>query len=285
MSLSALSVQSGSSLAVSMFSSISPMGAVFVRTINGAVLLTLFILVQRQWFRRSDLPIALAFGVTAAVMNAAFYQAIARMPLGDTVAVEFVGPIVVAIATSRRRRELIWVALALAGVVAITRRSAGPLNGVGMIFALTAGIAWGTYAIVGKRLATRGRREESLALGLWISSAILILPAILSSGSGLVEPTVLTRGVLLGFLASALPYSLELTAVGKVSITTFGVLLSLQPFAAAAAGLVYLHQGVGTAELIGFLCISLASAGVTVTSRPQKQESLAQLAAAEISSG
>lgn len=267
--LSAISVQTGSALAVHIFERTSPLGAVFLRTLAAALLLLAILLVRGRRFRAGDLRLAAPFALTVALTNASFYQAIARLPLGDTVALEFVGPIVVATIASRRRRDLIWIALAVIGVFAITRRLGGPLNPVGVGFALLAGAGWGTYTVVGKRMASSGRREPVLALGLAISACVLALPALIQTGATLTDPAVIGQGIALGVLASAIPYTVELMAVERISLTTFGVLLSLQPFMAAAAGLIYLRQGISPPEIAGFLCISGASAGIAATGQQQ----------------
>jgi inner membrane transporter RhtA len=272
---SSLAGQSGAAIAVGLIGSTSVLTAVFLRTAWAGVLLLALLAARGVRLRRSDLTAAIAFAVVLAYTNTAFYAAVSRLPLGDCVAIEFLGPISVAIATSRSRIDLIWIAAAFAGVFAITRRSAGPLNTAGLLFTLMAGSGWGAYTIVGRRLAVGERREQTLSVALLCSGIVLLLPALLASPGALASPRWIATGAAVGLLSSAIPYSLELLAVRSISLTTFGVLLSLQPFMAAATGLVILRQSVSLPEITGFLLISVASIGVTVAGARRARTSAA----------
>ena len=265
--LSAISVQTGAALAVSVFSRTSPFGASFLRTLFGGSALAAVVLARSKRFRLVDFRAAIPFGLTVCFTNTVFYLAINRLPLGDTVAIEFVGPIAVAVAAARRKTDVVWALLALLGVFSITRRTSGPLNGLGLILALSAGAGWGLYTVVGRKLTNSERREEAVAAGLFLGAVVLIVPALVISGSTLTRPSVVFPCIAMGILSSAVPYTIELTAMSITSASSFGVLLSLQPFMAAAAGILFLHQGVSLPEVIGFILISVASAAVSLRQR------------------
>jgi inner membrane transporter RhtA len=257
-------VQTGAALAVSVFSQTSPFGASFLRSVFGGSVLAAIALARSKRFGLADFHAAIPFGLTVCFTNTAFYLAINRLPLGDAVAIEFVGPIAVSVATARRKTDVVWALLALLGVFSITRRSSGPLNGAGLILALCAGAGWGLYTVVGRKLTLSKRREESVAAGLLMGAAILLVPALVISGSTLTRSSVLLPCIAMGILSSAVPYTIELTAMSITSASVFGVLLSLQPFMAATAGIVFLHQSVSAPEVLGFILISVASAAISL---------------------
>jgi inner membrane transporter RhtA len=264
---SAFSAQLGAAYAVSLIQSSTPAMAAMLRNLVGAAILVTFVFLRRGSLRGLDLKPALALGLILGVMNTSFYAAIARLPLGDAVAVEFAGPIAVAAITSSVRRELLWVALAAAGVLAISHPGPDHLSYAGLGFVLLAGTCWGGYILVGRRVATGGRRSDTLALAMVASAAVLVVPALLQAAPALGRPGFLALGVGVGVLSSAIPYSVELIAMERVPPTVFGVLLSLQPFMAAVMGFVVLGQHVSTLEAIGLLLVIVASVGVTVGGR------------------
>jgi inner membrane transporter RhtA len=166
--------------------------------------------------------------------------------------------------TSSARRELLWVALAAAGVLAISHPGPDHLSYSGMGFVLLAGACWGAYILVGRRVAIGGRRSDTLALAMVASAAVLVVPALYQAAPALTQPRFLALGVGVGILSSAIPYSVELMAMERVPPTVFGVLLSLQPFMAALMGLVVLGQHVSALEAAGLALVMTASIGVTV---------------------
>ncbi len=264
---SAFSAQLGAAYAVNLIQSSTPAMAAMLRNLVGAAILVALVFLRRGSLRGLDLKPALALGLILGVMNTSFYAAIARLPLGDAVAVEFAGPIAVAAITSSVRRELLWVALAAAGVLAISHPGPDHLSYAGLGFVLLAGTCWGGYILVGRRVATSGRRSDTLALAMVASAAVLVVPALLQAAPALARPSFLALGVGVGVLSSAIPYSVELIAMERVPPTVFGVLLSLQPFMAAIMGFLVLGQHVSPLEAIGLLLVIVASVGVTVGGR------------------
>ena len=267
--LSSLSAQLGAAYAFHLFDYTSPSMAAWIRNLVGAAILGSLVVVRRGSFRGLNLKAALGLGFILGGMNATFYEGLLRLPLGDGVAIEFSGPIVVAALLARSRRHLLWVALAAAGVIAASRPGPDHLNFAGVGFMLAAATFWGLYVLLGRRVALGGRRADTLAFAMAFSTLFLTIPAFVRSGPTLVEPRVLGLGVLVGLLSSAIPYSIELIAMERVPPAIFGVLLSLQPLSAGLIGLVVLHQGVSLQEAIGFCLVVGASLGVTLSASPR----------------
>jgi len=261
---SATSTQLGAALVVRLFALTSPTFAAWVRNTVGAAVLLALIALRRLSLRRLELVPVTALGIVLGTMNASFYEAIARLPLGDAVAIEFLGPVAVAAVASGLSRDLLWVALAAAGVVAISRPGPQHLSYAGIAFVLGAATCWAIYIVVGRRIATTGRRAEGLAASMAVSAAWLLLPALVRSGPSLFDVRVLVFGAAIGILSSAIPYSVELSAMQHTPPRVFGVLLSLQPLLAAVMGLAILGQHLSAIEVTGFLLVITASVGVTV---------------------
>ena len=266
--VSSLSAQVGAAYAFGLFRLTSPTMAAWLRNLVGAAVLVGLMLARRGSWRRLNIRAAVAMGVILGGMNATFYEGLLRLPLGDGVAIEFTGPILVAALSARSRRHLVWVALAAAGVLAISRPGPAHLNYLGMLFMLMAATFWGVYILVGRRIATGTRTADTLAMAMACSALFLTIPAFYRSAGTLADPLVLGLGVLVGVVSSAIPYSIELVAMGRVPPAIFGVLLSLQPLSAALVGLVLLRQGVSPLELAGFLLVVTASLGVTFGTAP-----------------
>jgi inner membrane transporter RhtA len=275
--MSAFSAQLGAAYAFGLFRLTSPTMTAWIRNLVGAAVLMALLLARRGSWRSLDLRLALAMGIVLGGMNATFYEGLLRLPLGDGVAIEFAGPIVVAAVTASSRRHLVWVALAAAGVFAISRPGPTHLNYVGMAFMLAAATFWGTYVLLGRRIATGGRRSDTLALAMVFAAVCLTLPALARSAGTLTDPRVLALGALVGVLSSAIPYSIELMAMARVPPAIFGVLLSLQPLSAALIGLVILRQRVSLLEFAGFCLVVAASLGVTFAAAPAESRAEGEL--------
>lgn len=263
--VSSLSAQLGATYAFHLFSLTSPTMAAWLRNLVGAIVLVALVLLRGGSLRGIKLPVAVALGLILGGMNATFYEGLLRLPLGDGVAVEFTGPIVVAALMGRNRRHLLWVALAAAGVIAIARPGPAHLNYAGMGFMVMAATFWGLYVLVGRRVAVGGRRNDSLAVAMAFSAVFLTAPAMFRSAHTLADPRVLGLGLLVGVVSSAIPYSIELMAMQRVPPAIFGVLLSLQPLSAGLVGLAVLGQPISLLELVGFILVVCASLGVTLT--------------------
>jgi|CZKG01.1.fsa_nt_gi inner membrane transporter RhtA len=257
------SVQFGSSLAATLFERLGPAGTVFLRLLSAAIVLGLLWRPALRGRSRQELALAGVFGLVLAAMNLTFYEALARIPLGIAVAVEFVGPLAVALAGSRRPVDLLWVALALAGILALTHVGGHGLDGLGIAFALTAGCLWGSYIVLNARLGRAFEGSTGLALAM-VPAAVVALPfGIVAGGAHLLEPSSLALGAAVGILSSAIPYSFELEALRRIAPPTFGVLMSLEPAVAALAGFLVLGQALGPRALIGIALVMAASIGAS----------------------
>ncbi|HEX4719530.1 MAG TPA: EamA family transporter [Thermoleophilaceae bacterium] len=210
-----------------------------------------------------DLWLAGAFGLCLAAMNLSFYLALDHIPLGAAVTCEFVGPLGVAVAGSRRLLDLLWVALAAGGILLLVAPSGGGLNVTGVVLALIAGCWWAAYILLSTRVGRAFPGGTGLALAMAVA-AVLILPVgIADGGSDLLRPEVLAAGLGVAILSSLIPYSLEIEALRRMPAHVFGVLMSLEPAAAALAGLILLGQVLKANEWAGMALVIVASAGAT----------------------
>jgi len=219
---------------------------------------------------RRGLVLAGAFGLVLAGMNASFYQALDRLPQGAAVTIEFTGPLALSLCLSRRRRDLLWVVLAAAGVLALGWGGLHRLDGVGVLFALAAAVCWACYILLSRRVGQHFAGLDGLLLAS-VVAAVAVLPlAVSAPGSRLLDPTVLGVGLAVAVLSSALPYALELQALRTLDERTFGVLMSAEPAVAALVGLVVLGQRLQPVQVVGVVLVALASAGSTLRSAPAR---------------
>jgi inner membrane transporter RhtA len=257
------SVQCGAALATGLFDRVGPGGAVFLRSAFAAVAMAIAVRGDLQSLRGTRLTDLLVFGAIMAGMNGCFYGAIDRLPLGVAVTFEFAGPLGVAVAGSRRPRDLLWALLAAAGIVLLAKPfgGGGQLDALGVALALVAGAFWAAYIVQGARIGRSRPGLAPLAVAIAIS-AILLAPLGLAAGGGaLFDPAVLAIGAGVGLLSSAIPYALELEALRRLPAQVFGVLMSLEPAVAALVGFVALSQGLGGEEALAICLVVLASAG------------------------
>jgi inner membrane transporter RhtA len=256
------SVQSGAAVAKDLFPDAGPGGAVLLRIGLASMLLLAFARPKLSGRSGTDLGLATAFGLVLAGMNATFYYALDRIPLGVAVTFEFVGPLAVAVAGSRRRLDLVWVVLAAAGVVLLTG-GGGHLDLLGVVLALVAGGFWAAYILLSQRVGRVFPGAAGLTVAM-VAGTIALLPVgIVSAGDRLFSGSVLWRGAVVALLSSALPYSLELYALRRLRASVFGVLMSLEPAFAALSGLLFLGEHLALREWTAIGCVVVASVGAT----------------------
>ncbi len=256
-----VSLQFGSSVAVLLFPRAGALGVVTLRLVVAALVLLLFCRPKVRGHTRGDWATVLAFGVALVGMNSLFYQAIDRIPLGAAVTLEFLGPLILSVATSRRLLSLVWAALALGGVVLLGREGLDGLNLVGAACALAAGGLWAAYILLSARTGQRFPQADGLALAMTVA-ALLSLPfGALSAGTALLDPVTLGLGAAVALMSSVLPYTLELLALRKLPASGFAVMMSLEPAAAATAGFLVLGQALGWAETVAIGLVVVASVG------------------------
>jgi inner membrane transporter RhtA len=255
------SVQFGAAFAKTLFDEVGVGGTVFLRVLFAAIVLALIWRPRLAEHGRGDLWLAVAFGFTLGAMNLAFYSALDRIPLGIAVTFEFVGPLGVAVAASRRPLDLLWVALAAAGILLLSEFGSTDLDGLGVALALLAGGLWAAYILLTARVGRAFPGGGGLALAMVVASAMLLPVGVADAGADLLVPWILAAGAAVAVLSSAIPYSLEMEALRRMPAGVFGVLMSLEPAAGALAGLVLLSEGLAAREVVAILLVIAASAG------------------------
>ncbi|MFM6927462.1 MAG: EamA family transporter [Bdellovibrio sp.] len=261
------SIQGGAAFAKQLFPIIGADGTTFFRVWFSAIVL---FGIWRPWRHRLSLKafqyIAI-YGLSLGMMNWLFYQALARIPLGIAVALEFIGPLGVAILSSRKGVDFIWALLAAAGIVMILPHTdfSGSVDVVGVLFALAAGVCWGFYIIFAKKLGGHITGGRATAWGM-MAAAVSITPMTVHA---VPWATLSVKTVLIAFavaiLSSALPYSLEMKAIRLVPSKTFGILMSLEPAAAALSGLLLLNEQLAPMQWAAIGCVMVASFGTTLS--------------------
>ncbi len=260
------SVQFGSAIATKLFDTIGPAGTVLLRLLFGTAVLLALWRPRAGAHTRRELALAGVFGLILAGMNLSFYESIDRIPLGVAVTLEFIGPLTIAVAGSRRARDLVWVALAAAGILALTRGTGHALDPLGVALALIAGCMWGAYILVGARVGRAFPGGSGLALAMCVGAVAMLPFGLAQGGAHLLEPRALVLGGAVGMLSTAIPYSLEIEALRRIRASVFGVLMSLEPAAATLAGFIVLGQSLGPRALLGIALVIAASAGAALTS-------------------
>ena len=255
------SVQFGAALAKSLFDEIGPGGTVFLRVLFAAVLLAAVWRPRVTGRSAADWRLVAAFGLSLAAMNLSFYEALERIPLGIAVTFEFVGPLGVAIAGSRRPLDALWVVLAATGIVLLSDFGGADLDGLGVALALVAGGFWAAYILLSARVGRAYEGGGGLALAMVVGAAMLTPVGVADAGGALIALGILAVGAAVAVLSSAIPYTLEMEALRRMPEGVFGVLMSLEPAVAALAGFVVLGEGLATRELVAILLVVAASAG------------------------
>jgi inner membrane transporter RhtA len=291
-----VSVQLGAGLAARMFSQAGPAGATGLRLWWSALIMAVFggralaralraAVADRAW---RDLATAAAFGIVLGAMNFSIYQSFARIPLGIAVTIEFLGPLAVAVASSRRPLDLAWVVLAGGGVLLLTQGGgqltsgsgqpagvvagqAGPLLGLsttatGIAFGLVAGACWAAYILLSRATGRRFSGSSGLAIAMIVAAAVVTGPAITHAGPALGHPDVIAEGLAIGLLSSVIPYRVELEALRRVPAGLFGIWMSLEPAVAALIGLVLLGEMLIVRQWLAIAAVIIASAGAARSS-------------------
>lgn len=257
-----VSVQVGAAIAKDLFDEISPTALVWLRLLTSAVVLVAIARPSLRGRSGGDWRVALGFGVSLVTMNWAIYQSFARIPLGIAVTIEFLGPLLVAVAGSRRPRDVAWVVLAGAGV-ALLGIAPGEVTLAGVLFALLAGAAWASYILLSAQTGQRWPGISGLAVASVVGAVVLAPPAVAAAGSTLLDPRILLLGAAVGLLSSVVPYSFELKALRRIPPRVFGVLMSLEPAAAALAAMLLLAEFLSPLQWAAVACVVAASVGAT----------------------
>jgi inner membrane transporter RhtA len=268
----ATSVQTGASVAKSLFATLGPPGVVWLRLLFGSI--ALWVAARPQLRNRPwrELRLIVALGIVLVTMNVCFYESIDRIPLGIAVTVEFLGPLAVATIGSRRKLDLLWVALAGIGVALLAEGASSDVHTLGLVLAALAGVCWAFYITLSVPVGRLFPGATGLAPAMLLG-ALLIAPwGIASAGSGLRDPQLLGAAAGVGLLSSALPWSLELEALRRLPTNVFGVVLALEPVIAALMGSLFLHQHLSVRSWIAIGLVVTASAGAALEiTRPRTE--------------
>jgi len=263
-----ISVQVGAAIATTLFDELGPAGTVFLRIAFSALVLVAIWRPAASALRGSGRTEIVFFGLTLAGMNLSFYEALDRIPLGIAVTLEFVGPLGVAFASSRRRLDLAWAVLAAGGIVLLAPFPGGALDGGGVALALLAGVFWGAYILLAAQVGALLSGGTGLALAMCVGAVALVPVGIAGGGAELGDPALLAGGFAVAMLSSAIPYSLELEALRRLPQGVFGVLMSLEPAVAAGVGFALLDQGLVAREVVAIALVVVASAGALRSAPP-----------------
>lgn len=275
-------MQFGSAFADKLFDRAGPAGVVLLRLAFSGLLLGAYLLARRKvrlrGRTRRDWVAVITFGVILGGMNWSFYEALSRLPLGIAVTIEFAGPLTLAIVGSRRTLDVVWAGLAAAGVALLAGNAfTGSLSIPGLFLALLAGGCWAGYILASKRVGTAFAGLDGLAIALCVGSALVLPAGLIAGGRALVEPGVVAGGLLIALLSSLIPYSLEITALRSLSAKTFGLLMSLEPAAAALAGVIVLRQSLHLRTALAIMLVVAASTGTSLQARAGASEPAADV--------
>lgn len=264
--VSIVSIQLGAAVAVHLFEGLGTIGTAFLRITFSAVLLLVAARRQVGASARHNAGLLLLFGCGIGATNMCFYGAIARIPLGVAVAIEFIGPLSVGILTSRRRKDLVWVALAVAGLVLLTPDIGNDLDPLGVALALAAGAGWASFVLMSPPVARRVG-GAGLALAMAVAS-LFTLPFVLVAG-GLERSDIglLAGALAVAILSTALPLSLEFEALRRMTALAYGIMVTLEPAVAALVGAVVLGQALPPSAFVAIACVTAAAIGVTLSDR------------------
>ena len=263
-----ISVQGGASLAKGLFPAVGAQGAVTLRLVFAAVMMLALWRPWRASVARGRWASIGAYGVVLGAMNLLFYLSLRTVPLGIAVALEFTGPLAVALLGSRRPLDFLWVAFAVIGVGLLLplRGGPAPVDPRGLLLALGAGVCWALYIVFGQK-AGAGGSGQAVGYGTCIAALVAAPFGIAHAGMHLLSPALLVLGLMVALLGSVIPYSLEMVALSRLPAKTFGILMSAEPAIGVVLGFLVLGERLGPLQIVAVLTIIVASAGAVVTQR------------------
>jgi inner membrane transporter RhtA len=260
------SIQSGASLAKSMFPIIGAQGTTTLRLIFASVIMMLILRPWRAKFTAKSLRTVIVYGMALGGMNFLFYMSLQTVPLGIAVALEFTGPLAVAIYASRRAIDFLWIALATVGLLLLIpmgETTAG-IDLLGAGYALGAGVCWALYILFGQK-AGADNGVQTAALGVMIAALFVAPIGIVHAGAALLTLSLIPVAIAVAILSTAVPYTLEMVALTRIPTRTFGTLMSIEPAIGALSGLLFLQEYLSLSQWMAIMCIILASIGATMT--------------------
>ncbi|WP_421942733.1 EamA family transporter [Pedobacter sp.] len=272
--LAIISVQGGAAIAKGIFPALGPASTSALRIVLSAIILFIYNRPSLKNLSNAQWKAVSLYGLTLGAMNLVFYFAIARIPLGLGVTLEFIGPLVLAIAGSKRILDFLWVILAAAGIALIAPWSGSGVDLLGAFLALLAGAFWAGYIVMGGKISKIMDEGKAVTIGMLFASALVLPVAVFDGLLTKVQPHFLLTGLALALLSSAIPFTLEMKALKKIPAKTFSILMSLEPAAAALSGLIFLHEYLSVNEWLAVALVIIASGGATLTAKKQEHVAL-----------
>ncbi|MCP8349984.1 EamA family transporter [Pseudomonas sp. 1239] len=262
------SIQSGASLAKSMFPLVGAQGTTTLRLIFASLIMLVLLRPWRARFTSSTLKSVIIYGLALGGMNFLFYMSLRSVPLGIAVALEFTGPLAVALYASRRAMDFVWIGLAVIGLLLLIPigQTGAAIDLVGAGYALGAGVCWALYILYGQKAGAE-HGIQTAALGVMVAALFVAPIGIVHAGSALLNPALLPVAIGVAILSTALPYSLEMVALTRLPARTFGTLMSIEPAFGALSGLLFLNEVLSMAQWLAIAAIITASVGATLSMR------------------
>ena len=266
------SIQSGASLAKSMFPIVGAQGTTTLRLVFASVIMLLLLRPWRAKLTAKSLRTVVIYGIALGGMNFLFYMSLRTVPLGIAVALEFTGPLAVAIYASRRAVDFLWIGLAIIGLLLLIPmgEASQGIDLIGAAYALGAGVCWALYILFGQK-AGNDNGVQTAALGVMIAALFIAPIGIVHAGAALLTPGLIPVAIGVAILSTALPYTLEMVALTRLPARTFGTLMSIEPAFGALSGLLFLQEHLSLAQWLAITCIILASVGATLTMRNESK--------------
>lgn len=261
-----ISVQGGAAIAKGIFPVMGAGGTVMLRIALSA---TILLAIHRPNFKKitgSQWKLTVWYGLVLGAMNTSFYLSLARIPLGLAVTLEFIGPLLLAVSTSKKAIDFLWVFLAAIGIALIAPWSSNNnIDLIGAALALLAGAFWAAYIVIGGKLSQNMDGGIAVSIGLVVASFVAVPAGIIEGNLHQINPTILFWGLGIALLSSAIPYTLEMNALKHIPAKTFSILMSLEPAVAAFCGLLFLSEQLSINEWMAIALVVAASAGSTLS--------------------
>lgn len=268
----------GASLAVLLFPEVGPLGMVMLRLVFSALILLAIARPSLRGHSRAGWIAVVQFGLVLALMNGLFYLALERLPLGVTVTIEVLGPLVLSIVAARRASAWLWAVVAFAGVLALGGGGWDRLDPLGVLFALGAAASWAFYILASARVGRAFPKLDGLALAMAVGALVSLPFGVVDAGAALLRIELVALGAAVAVLSSTIPYALELIALRRLPAAAFAILMSLAPATASIAGFVFLGQHLSWLEIVGIALVILASIGAVRSSARAAREAAEPLA-------
>ncbi len=266
--LAIISVQAGAAVAKGIFPLLGPIGTTTLRIVLSAIVLMAFNRPNLRAFNGTQWKLVTLYGITLGAMNLSFYLSLARIPLGLAVTLEFLGPLTLALITSRKPVDFLWILLAALGIVLIAPWSGeSNIDLIGALLAVLAGVFWALYIVIGGKTSKVMQSKDAVSIGMSMASLVILPFAIFLGNFQELNPKILLFGLCVALLSGVIPFTLEMKALKHLPAKTFSILMSLEPAVAAFCGLIFLHETLTFSEWSAVALVIAASAGATLSKR------------------